>query len=243
MIFFMIGPESSLFAAALGEYVGVKTVCAIGGQSLAADIAFDIDHVNIMYDLIRRKILNTSHVRCVVLDEVDVMLSVGFKDQVHDIFRTLPVGALHASTNLIHNSGFCRPMSKPLLPAPHSHQVCMMMIMMSLNLIVLLFTEVLAIAGQFLRDPVEILVPVEEVPLDGIKQFYVDCGSPEAKFEVLCDLFEVCIGGIIQIRSQSRSQAITSYTMNIAVPGCDQVHHLLQHARLRRAAGRAIEPC
>ena len=41
----MIGPESSLFAAALGEYVGVKTVCAIGGQSLAADIAFDIDHV------------------------------------------------------------------------------------------------------------------------------------------------------------------------------------------------------
>jgi superfamily II DNA/RNA helicase len=52
--------------------------------------------------------------------------------------------------------------------------------------------DVLSIASHFLRNAIEILLPVEEVPLEAIKQFYVDCGKPEHKFGVLCDLFEVC---------------------------------------------------
>ena len=52
--------------------------------------------------------------------------------------------------------------------------------------------DVLNIASHFLRNAIEILLPVEEVPLEAIKQFYVDCAKPEHKFGVLCDLFEVC---------------------------------------------------
>lgn len=41
-------------------------------------------------DLIRRGTLQTSHLRTIVLDEADEMLSQGFADQVYDIFRYLP---------------------------------------------------------------------------------------------------------------------------------------------------------
>ena len=49
---------------------------------------------------------------------------------------------------------------------------------------------VLALTARFLRDPVQILVPVEAVSLAGIAQYYVDCGDREAdKVAVLCDLY------------------------------------------------------
>jgi ATP-dependent RNA helicase len=51
--------------------------------------------------------------------------------------------------------------------------------------------DVLAVASKIQRSAVEILLPVEEVPLDGIKQFHVDCEHNDLKFDVLCDLFEV----------------------------------------------------
>jgi len=41
-------------------------------------------------DLIRRRYLDTSYVKILVVDEADEMLSVGFKDQIQDIFRSLP---------------------------------------------------------------------------------------------------------------------------------------------------------
>jgi len=50
--------------------------------------------------------------------------------------------------------------------------------------------EILEITTRFLREPAKILVKKEEVTLDGIKQFYVQCEREECKFEVLCDLYE-----------------------------------------------------
>ena len=46
-------------------------------------------------------------------------------------------------------------------------------------------------AEKITRNPVKILVKDEEVTLDGIKQFYVDCGRRDFKLEVLYDLYEV----------------------------------------------------
>uniref|UniRef100_A0A914DAE2 RNA helicase n=1 Tax=Acrobeloides nanus TaxID=290746 RepID=A0A914DAE2_9BILA len=50
--------------------------------------------------------------------------------------------------------------------------------------------EVFEITTKFMRNPVKILVKQEEVTLEGIKQFYVDVGSEEYKFDTLCDLYE-----------------------------------------------------
>jgi translation initiation factor 4A len=43
-----------------------------------------------IHDMIRRKYIDTSHIRITVLDEADEMLSSGFKEQVYNIFQYLP---------------------------------------------------------------------------------------------------------------------------------------------------------
>jgi len=50
--------------------------------------------------------------------------------------------------------------------------------------------DVLDVTKKFMRDPIRILVKKEELTLDGIKQFYVNCDKEEWKFETLCDLYD-----------------------------------------------------
>lgn len=49
---------------------------------------------------------------------------------------------------------------------------------------------VLEVTTKFMRDPVRILVKKDELTLEGIKQFFVDCGTEEYKMDVLVDLYE-----------------------------------------------------
>jgi translation initiation factor 4A len=51
-------------------------------------------------------------------------------------------------------------------------------------------TEALDITKNFLNDPVKILVNQEELTLDGIAQFYVDCQQEQYKYDVLKELYE-----------------------------------------------------
>ena len=44
---------------------------------------------------------------------------------------------------------------------------------------------------NFMRNPLNILIKKEELTLDGIKQFYIDCEKNEYKFETLCDLYKL----------------------------------------------------
>ena len=51
--------------------------------------------------------------------------------------------------------------------------------------------ETVQMSERFMKpDTLHILVKAEEVTLDGIRQFYVDCGRPEFKLDVLKDLYE-----------------------------------------------------
>lgn len=68
----------------------------IGGQSMEEDMKMldNKPHVLVgtpgrINDLIRRKKINTKTVKLLVLDEADEMLSVGFKEQVYNIFQYL----------------------------------------------------------------------------------------------------------------------------------------------------------
>lgn len=49
--------------------------------------------------------------------------------------------------------------------------------------------EMLELTEKFMRNPKKILVKKEELTLEGIQQFYIDCGDNMYKFEVLCDLY------------------------------------------------------
>ena len=50
--------------------------------------------------------------------------------------------------------------------------------------------EILDLTKKFIKDPLKILIKKDEVTLDGIKQYYVDVGKREYKFETLCDLYQ-----------------------------------------------------
>jgi len=51
-------------------------------------------------------------------------------------------------------------------------------------------TEALEITQKFMHNPLRILVKQEEVTLEGIRQFYINCEREQWKFDVLCDLYD-----------------------------------------------------
>ena len=146
---------------ALGSYVGARCHASIGGRSVRDDIQALRSGPHVVtgtpgrvLDNISKGTLDVAGIRCLVLDEVDVMLSEGFRDAVYDIFKTL--------------SPDCQ------------------VIIVSAT-----FTEeVHAISRKFLRRPVKVLIPQEEVTLEGISQFYIAVDHENQKLDVLLDLYE-----------------------------------------------------
>jgi translation initiation factor 4A len=69
----------------------------VGGTRLESDVKRLEQGVTVavgtpgrIFDVIKRGHLRTAGLRTVVLDEADEMLSQGFAEQVHEIFRFLP---------------------------------------------------------------------------------------------------------------------------------------------------------
>lgn len=50
--------------------------------------------------------------------------------------------------------------------------------------------DVLEMVSKFTTDPVKILVKQDEVSLEGIKQYHVQCDKEDWKFDTLCDLYD-----------------------------------------------------
>jgi len=82
---------------ALGDYLNVQCHSCIGGKSIAEDIRkldYGVQVVSgtpgRVFDMICRKNLRTRHIKILVLDEADEMLSRGFKEQIYDVYRYLP---------------------------------------------------------------------------------------------------------------------------------------------------------
>lgn len=89
--------QTQQLCLALGNNMGVSAHACIGGKSMAEDIAKLDSGVQVVsgtpgrvFDMIRRRHLRTQRISLLVLDEADEMLSKGFKDQIHDIYRYLP---------------------------------------------------------------------------------------------------------------------------------------------------------
>ena len=87
----------TVFDAIGSQIKNLKTQLLIGGTSTDTDIKQlkQSPHIVIgcpgrMYDMLRRKKLNPEHLKCIILDEADEMLSQGFKEQVYNIFQFLP---------------------------------------------------------------------------------------------------------------------------------------------------------
>jgi len=82
---------------ALGDYLNVRCHACIGGTSVRDDIdkLRDGQHVVVgtpgrVFDMLSKRHLRIDDLLTFVCDEADEMLSRGFKDQIYDIFKTLP---------------------------------------------------------------------------------------------------------------------------------------------------------
>ena len=95
--------ELSIQTKAVVDAIGsqckdIKTQLLVGGTSTEKDMQSlrnKSPHIIIgcpgrIYDMLRRRKLQASALKVIILDEADEMLSSGFKDQVYDIFQYLP---------------------------------------------------------------------------------------------------------------------------------------------------------
>jgi len=146
---------------ALGDHLGAKAYAFIGGTNVRTDTAMLKEGVHVavgtpgrVLDLLSRKTLDASRIKCFVLDEADEMLSRGFKDQIYEVFQHLPetvqVGLFSAT-----------------MPP-----------------------EALEMTQKFMNNPLKILVKQEEITLEGIRQFYINCEREIWKLDTLCDLYD-----------------------------------------------------
>jgi len=82
---------------ALGDYLKVQCHVCIGGTSVRDDIDVLRTGVHVVvgtpgrvFDMISKRHLRIDDLLTFICDEADEMLSRGFKDQIYDIFKTLP---------------------------------------------------------------------------------------------------------------------------------------------------------
>ena len=83
---------------ALGDYMKVTAHCCVGGKSIEEDLNRFNHGTQVIsgtqgrvYDMIQRKTFKTKNLKMLIIDEFNEKLSKGFKEQVDDINRYLPV--------------------------------------------------------------------------------------------------------------------------------------------------------
>jgi len=82
----------------LSKYMGVTPWLCVGGQSVMEDMrALQTGNHQIVvgtpgriYDMINREAICTNDLHLLVLDEADELLERGFKEQIYNIFQTIP---------------------------------------------------------------------------------------------------------------------------------------------------------
>ncbi|KAE8691447.1 DEAD-box ATP-dependent RNA helicase 2 [Hibiscus syriacus] len=81
----------------IGDFMNIQAHACIGGKSVVEDIR-KLEHgVHVVSgtpgrvcDMIKRRTMHTRAIKLLILDESDEMLSIGFKDQIYDVYRHLP---------------------------------------------------------------------------------------------------------------------------------------------------------
>ena len=149
-------------ARALGDFMKLQVLCAVGGNPLRDDIPqleggaqFIVGTPGRVFDLVNRNVLDRSEIRVLIMDEADQMLEDLFYKQVMCILE----------------KGFPEKTRVALFSATMPEQV-------------------VEVANKILNDPVRVLIKPAAVRLEGIQQFFVPLDREDHKFECICDLYK-----------------------------------------------------
>ena len=97
--------QTQTVVLALGDYLGVDCYLVVGGEKvidmkrrLGSGVHVVVGTPGRVKHMITEGALDTGNIKILILDEVDIMLSRGFEEQVHDIFVELPTRDLQVIT-------------------------------------------------------------------------------------------------------------------------------------------------
>jgi translation initiation factor 4A len=157
-----LSQQTERVARSLGSYMNLKVLSATGGNHLRNDIAALKSGVQFIVGTPGR-IFDLIRRGDLVLDHMKYVILDEADQMLEDLFAE--------QIKTILNSKF-----------PLSTRLALFSATMPDN--------VLEIAELYLSNPVRILLPQDEVTLDGIKQYYVELEREEWKLPVLLDLYQ-----------------------------------------------------
>jgi translation initiation factor 4A len=149
-------------AKQIGSFMGVQCLCATGGNAIREDI---------------NSIENGVH------------LVVGTPGRMFDLMNrgkltteNIKCLILDEADQMLEDRFYKQVMCILELGFPNTTKVSLFSATMP--------KEVLEVSAKLLQNPVRILIPPEQVSLEGIKQFKVELDREEHKYEVLCDIYK-----------------------------------------------------
>ncbi len=177
----------------LGKHTPIRTVPVYGGQKIAAQMKFLKHHPEIIIgtpgrviDLLDRRIISFENIRFVVLDEVDRMLDIGFRDDIRNILSRVkgmrgrvPDSREGAAEEQQGNAGAAEQEGDPGARAQTGHQTMFVSATIS--------DEIERLARRYMREPVEKLIApgADEKPtVEKVEQYYVSV-QPWDKYRAL----------------------------------------------------------
>jgi len=163
----------------LGQYTPIRSVPVYGGQKIAAQMKFLKHHPEIVIgtpgrviDLLDRRIISFENIRFAILDEVDRMLDIGFRDDIRNILSRIK--GVRRSEPAASGDGQGQP----------EHQTMFVSATIS--------PEIEKLSRQYMREPVEKLVApgADESPtVEEVEQYYLSV-EPWDKYRLLRTLLE-----------------------------------------------------
>ncbi len=184
----------------LGQFTPIRSVPVYGGQKIAAQMHFLKHGPEVLVgtpgrviDLLDRRIIDFRNVRFVVLDEVDRMLDIGFRDDIRNILSRvkgmkgrMPQSARDVEQSVAApdaSSGEGESLSTENEPRDQSgHQTIFVSATIS--------DEIEKLARRYMREPVEKLVApgADDKPtVEKVEQFYLSV-PPWDKYRLLRQL-------------------------------------------------------
>jgi ATP-dependent RNA helicase DeaD len=174
----------------LGQFTPLRTVAVYGGQKISAQMIFLKHNPEILIgtpgrviDLLDRGIIRFDNVRFVVLDEVDRMLDIGFRDDIRNMLSRIKgvsagrsrAGAAGGDGNTDNGQG---------LPDDRQHQTMFVSATIS--------PEIEKLSRQYMREPIEKLIApgADDKPtVAEVAQYYLSV-QPWDKYRLLRALLE-----------------------------------------------------
>ena len=163
----------------LGQYTPIRSVPVYGGQKIAAQMKFLRHNPEIIIgtpgrviDLLDRRIISFENIRFAILDEVDRMLDIGFRDDIRNILSRIK-GVRRGESGEGRRSDGAEggngqpPSQEQSVPQARHHQTMFVSATIS--------PEIEKLARQYMREPVEKLIApgADDKPtVDEVEQYY-----------------------------------------------------------------------